>query len=67
MGWDGMGWDGYLLGPTLRAPYGANKFIKALVIINYFVLKFQICTDCGFHLDVLKRMLLRWIPAQHNT
>ena len=20
-----MGWDGYLLGPTLRAPYGANK------------------------------------------
>ena len=25
MGWDGMGWDGYLLGPTLRAPYGANK------------------------------------------
>ena len=25
--WDWMGWDwvGYLLGPTLRAPYGANK------------------------------------------
>ena len=22
MGWD---WVGYLLGPTLRAPYGANK------------------------------------------
>ena len=20
-----MGWDGYLLGPTLRAPYGANN------------------------------------------
>ena len=20
-----MGWMGYLLGPTLRAPYGANK------------------------------------------
>ena len=20
-----MGWVGYLLGPTLRAPYGANK------------------------------------------
>ena len=24
---DGMGWIGYLLGPTLRAPYGANKDI----------------------------------------
>ena len=23
--WDGMGWVGYLLGPTFRAPYGANK------------------------------------------
>ena len=25
--WVGLGWDwvGYLLGPTLRAPYGANK------------------------------------------
>ena len=22
-----MGWDGYLLGPTLRAPYGANNSI----------------------------------------
>ena len=22
-----MGWDGYLLGPTLRAPYGANKIV----------------------------------------
>ena len=23
--WDGIGMVGYLLGPTLRAPYGANK------------------------------------------
>ena len=23
--WMGLGWDGYLLGPTLRAPYGANN------------------------------------------
>ena len=23
--WDGMGWVGYLLGPTFRAPYGANN------------------------------------------
>ena len=26
LGWDGM--VGYLLGPTLRAPYGANKETK---------------------------------------
>ena len=25
-----MGWDGYLLGPTFRAPYGANKTLKLL-------------------------------------
>ena len=25
MGWDGMGWVGYLLGPTFRAPYGAKN------------------------------------------
>ena len=24
-----MGWMGYLLGPTLRAPYGANKQLCA--------------------------------------
>ena len=23
--WDGLDWVGYLLGPTLRAPYGANN------------------------------------------
>ena len=34
VGWDWMGWDGYLLGPTLRAPYGANKFSLALVATN---------------------------------
>ena len=25
VGWDGMGWVGYLLGPTFRAPYGAKN------------------------------------------
>ena len=27
--WDGMGWVGYLLGPTFRAPYGANNTMTA--------------------------------------
>ena len=33
-----MGWIGYLLGPTLRAPYGANKILankcKSLALQN---------------------------------
>ena len=30
MGWD-WDWVGYLLGPTLRAPYGANNIQKRMV------------------------------------
>ena len=41
--WDGLDWVGYLLGPTLRAPYGAknvadhmfvNVLIKETLIFN---------------------------------
>ena len=37
---DWVGWDGYLLGPTLRAPYGANKNKKSVVYIAATMLNF---------------------------
>ena len=35
--WDGIGMVGYLLGPTLRAPYGANNdnALKVKPVVSY--------------------------------
>ena len=52
--WDGIGMVGYLLGPTLRAPYGANNGISrtllrflvyALAVYRVPVYSLQVCID----------------------
>ena len=45
MGWDGLDWVGYLLGPTLRAPYGANKGEGGSYIVRFPNTDYVVCWE----------------------
>ena len=56
----GLGWDGYLLGPTLRAPYGANKYRVKSIFFARKILKSSIITFIAHCLNAIDVSSALW-------
>ena len=69
--WDGLDWVGYLLGPTLRAPYGANNLIlKEEMILDQISLGGTPTSCDGLLLYIIKWIyvtMMRWETTITST